>query len=231
MLYGLKFSGVAWHELFASTFSDLDFKSCLGDPVVWLCPAVKVSGETYYEYMFLYVDDLLVLSEAPDKIMAVISQCYRLKNDSIQKLKSYLEAEIKEYHHPHDPTRTMWSMSTDQYIRDALQNLDYLLYNMGKRLPTKVMTPLSSNYRPELDVSAYLDDDFTRFFKQLIGTLHWCVELGRIDTNLPGVLLAQHLAQPWVSHLNQVFHIFAYLKVHSRSRIVLDPDKPLVDKT
>jgi hypothetical protein len=230
-LYGLKSSGAAWHELFASTLSDLDFKSCLADPDVWLRPAVKVSGETYYEYIFVYVDDLLVLSETPQKIMTVISQCYRLKNDSIQKPKTYLGAEIKEYRHPHDPTRTMWSMSADQYIKDALRNLDHTLERMGKRLPTKVTTPLSSNYRPEMDASAYLDDDFTRFFQQLIGTLRWCVELGRIDIHLPVALLAQYLAQPRVGHLDQVFHIFAYLKAHSRSRIVLDPEKPVVDET
>lgn len=163
--------------------------------------------------------------------MTVISQCYRLKNDSIQKPKTYLGAEIKEYRHPHDPTRTMWSMSADQYIKDALRNLDHTLERMGKRLPTKVTTPLSSNYRPEMDASAYLDDDFTRFFQQLIGTLRWCVELGRIDIHLPVALLAQYLAQPRVGHLDQVFHIFAYLKAHSRSRIVLDPEKPVVDET
>lgn len=166
MLYGLKSSGAPRHELFASTLLDLDFKSCLTDPDVWLHPAVKVSGETYYEYIFIYVDDLLVLSEAPDKIMVVISQCYWLENDSIQKPKMYLGAKIKEYRHPQDPTRVMWSMSADQYIKDALQNLDHMSHNMGKTLPTKVTTPFSSNYHPKVDVSAYLDYDFTSFFQQ-----------------------------------------------------------------
>jgi hypothetical protein len=32
-----------------------------------------------------------------------------------------------------------------------------------------------------------------------------------------------------VGHLQQVFHISSYLKVHSCSRIVLDPTKPLVN--
>ncbi len=43
-------------------------------------------------------------------------------------------------------------------------------------------------------------------------------------------LVAQHLAQPRVGHLDQLFHIFAYLKLHSRSRIVMDPTKPMVDE-
>jgi hypothetical protein len=96
-LYGLKSSGAAWRNHLANTLHSMGFRSSLADPDVWLCPAVKVSGETYYEYIFVYVDDLLVLSEDPGKIMAVISQCYRLKNDSIQKPKTYLGAEIKEF--------------------------------------------------------------------------------------------------------------------------------------
>lgn len=44
-------------------------------------------------------------------------------------------------------------------------------------------------------------------------------------------LLAQHLAQPRVSHLDRVFHVFAYLKAHSRSHIIFDPDNPSVDET
>ncbi len=87
-------------------------------------------------------------------------------------------------------------MSADQHIKDALHNLECNLQHMGKRLPTNITTPLSSNYRPELDVSPYLDEDFTQFFQQLIGTLRWCVELGCIDIHLPVALLAQHLAQP-----------------------------------
>jgi hypothetical protein len=39
------------------------------------------------------------------------------------------------------------------------------------------------------------------------------------------------LAQPRVGHLQQVFHIFAYLKAHSRSRILLDDSEPQVDNS
>ena len=229
-LYGLKSSGAAWCSLFASTLSDLEFTSCLADPDVWMREAVKPTGEEYYEYIFVYFDDLLVLSHNPSSIMNTIGDSYCLKNDSVQKPTTYLGAQIKEFRHPENPMTSMWSISADQYIKDALHNLEFNLQRMEKRLPTKVTTPLSSNYRPELDMTPYLDDDFTRFYQQLIGILRWSVELGRIDIHLPVALLAQHLAQPQVGHLDQVFHIFAYLKQHSRSRIVMDPTKPMVDQ-
>ena len=40
-LYGLKSSGAAWHAHLANTLHELQFQSCLADPDVWLCPAVK----------------------------------------------------------------------------------------------------------------------------------------------------------------------------------------------
>jgi hypothetical protein len=56
------------------------------------------------------------------------------------------------------------------------------------------------------------------------------VELGRIDIHLSVALLAQYLSQPRRGHLHQVFHVFAYLKAHARSRIVLDPTVPQVNE-
>jgi hypothetical protein len=61
-LYGLKSSGVAWHNMLSSTLHDLGFKSSLADADVWMRPNVKLNGEHYYDYIFVYVDDLLVLS-------------------------------------------------------------------------------------------------------------------------------------------------------------------------
>jgi len=55
------------------------------------------------------------------------------------------------------------------------------------------------------------------------------VKLGRIDSHLPVPLLAQHLAMPRLGHLDQVYHVFAYLKAHHHSCILLDDSKPHVD--
>ncbi len=105
------------------------------------------------------------------------------------------------------------------------------LAKMDHRLPNNVPTPLSSGYRPELDVSVILDDDFTNWYQWLIGILSWAVELGRCDIHFSVAVLAQYLAQPRASHLEQVFHLFAYLKAHMRSRIILDNSKPVVDES
>jgi hypothetical protein len=61
-IYGLKSSGVAWHAHFANTLYDMNFKPSLAGPNVWMQPSVKLIGFQNYEYIFVYMDDLLILS-------------------------------------------------------------------------------------------------------------------------------------------------------------------------
>ena len=62
-LYGGKVAGRDfWHHL-RSCMRHLGFESCLADPDVWMRPAVRRNGDKYYEYVLLYTDDCLVLSE------------------------------------------------------------------------------------------------------------------------------------------------------------------------
>ncbi len=82
-LYGLKSSGAAWHLMFAGTLIDLQFKSSLADPDMWFREVVKSNGELYYEYIFVYVDDAIILSSQPDNIVKSLSQVYRLKDGSV----------------------------------------------------------------------------------------------------------------------------------------------------
>ena len=42
-------------------------------------------------------------------------------------------------------------------------------------------------------------------------------------------LMSRYLAQAREGHLNQIFRIFAYLKCHSKSKLVMDPCRPRFD--
>lgn len=44
-LYGLKSNGAVWRTMFAGTLQDLQYKSSLADPDVWLQPTMKANGE------------------------------------------------------------------------------------------------------------------------------------------------------------------------------------------
>jgi hypothetical protein len=86
-------------------------------------------------------------------------------------------------------------------------------------------------YRPELDIIPMLRLEQANYYQSLIGVLRWVVKLGRIDININVALLSIHLAKPHTGHLEQVFHIFSYLKHHLNSHIVFDPNYVDWDKT
>ena len=66
-------------------------------------------------------------------------------------------------------------------------------------------------------------------FQSLIGILRWIVELGRIDMTVEVSMLASMMALPREGHLEQAFHMFAYLKNKHNAEMVLDPSIPNAD--
>jgi hypothetical protein len=115
-------------------------------------------------------------------------------------------------------------MNCQHYIKEAIRCLETKLNKSGMTLRGKPNTPMQPNYRPELDVSPLLDPDQANHYTSLIGVLKWAVELGGIDIYIYVSLLSSQLAQPRVGHMQQVLHIFSYLKSHVQSTLVFDPN-------
>jgi hypothetical protein len=44
--------------------------------------------------------------------------------------------------------------------------------------------------------------------------LRWIVELGRIDIDVEVSMMSSHFAPPREVHLEELYHIFVYLKAH-----------------
>jgi hypothetical protein len=220
-LYGLKSSGAAWHAKLSETLHSLGFQPSLADADVWIKPASKPNGYEYYELLLVYVDDILVVSHAPELIMETIKSAYRLKEEPAPPT-NYLGSSIKEWKFPNEPSK-VWSMNSKQYIQEAIRCLEVELTKANLRLVGKPSTPIQSNYRPELDVSPLLNAEQANYYQSLIGILRWAVELGRIDIHVQVALLSTYLAQPRMGHMEQVLHIFAYLKCHEQSNLVFDP--------
>jgi hypothetical protein len=121
-------------------------------------------------------------------------------------------------------------MSPAMYVKEAARLVEQELLKLNRRLPNKIPTPLSSGYRPELDVSPLLNDKEANYYQQLIGIPRWAVELGCIDIAFCVAIMSKYLVQPRVGHLNELYHLFGYLKAHDCSRIVLDASRLAVDE-
>jgi hypothetical protein len=230
-LYGLKSSGAAWRAHLASSIMSLSYTSCLANPDVWYQSATKVDGTRYYEYLLVYVDDTLVFSHEPQVTMTALSKLYRMKEGSIGKPTKYLGADVIEYRLPTDHQRPKWGFSSQQYVTEAIKNVEMELTKFDQGLINSATTPFTSGYRPELDLSPLLDDEQTNWFQNLIGILHWSIELGRIDIHIEVAMLASFLVQPRVGHLDHCLHIFAYLKKHKKSTMVFDDTLPNIDES
>ena len=64
-------------------------------------------------------------------------------------------------------------------MQEAVKQVkEYLMKNEERTLSAKVSTPMTSGYRPELDVSAELNPTDGNYYQSLIGVLRWAVELG-----------------------------------------------------
>jgi len=229
-LYGLKSSGARWRDHMAATLRGLNFKNCLADPDVWMKPRVKPNGDKYWEYVLVYVDDVLVISHDPKNTMDELGKAYTLKAGSVKEPDAYLGAEIKKWKLDGD-LREKWSMSSDLYVKRAIDNVERDLLAIGKGLTKKATTPVTAGYRPEMDTSPELDERRINYYQGQIGVLRWMCELGRVDILVSVSMLSRYLASPREGHLDQVLHIFAYLKRYNKSSLVFDDTEMNVDET
>lgn len=90
---------------------------------------------------------------------------------------------------------------------------------------------MTFGYHPSEDTSVELSSDSLHTYQELIGTLQWAIEIGRVDILLKVSLLSSHLALPRKGHLQQVYHIFGYLKSSPHQRLFLDPTNPMISET
>ena len=227
-LYGLKSSGAAFRSFLAEHLYDIGFKPSLADADVWMRPAIKTNGFEYWEYILCYVDDILAISQNPSSIMQCIQRKFKLKDDKFEEPSNYLGAELSIMDNEYGDQ--CWAMSSDKYCEALVNNVEEVLKKKGLKLPTKCFLPMMQSYKPELDCTDELDATSTTWFQELIGSIRWAIELGRVDILLETSLLSQHMALPREGHLEQLLHIIGYLKSHKKFRLLYDSCQPKVNE-
>lgn len=73
------------------------FKRCQANPDVWMHPNVKPDGSHYWDYVLIYVNDALAISNDPKSIMDHLSKRYTLKKGSVKEPTEYLRADIRKH--------------------------------------------------------------------------------------------------------------------------------------
>jgi hypothetical protein len=192
--------------------------------------ATANDGRLYWEYVLLYTDDCLVISHRGENILRKeIGKYFELKEESIGPPDLYLGRKMRKI--GLENGLYAWGFGSSQYVQAVVKNVETFLGERGALpLPAKVTTPLSSEYRPEVDISPELQPKDASHFMSLIGVLRWIVELGRIDITCEVSMMSSHLAMPRVGHLHQLYRIFGYLKLHHNAEMVFDLAVPHINE-
>ena len=96
-LYVLKSSGADFRNHLRDYMGHLGFKSCLGNDDIWRRPVIKSNGDEYWEYILLYMDDCLVISEfGKDIFRKELKPYFKLKEESIGHTTIYLGGKVSK---------------------------------------------------------------------------------------------------------------------------------------
>ena len=172
----------------------------------------------------LYVDDALVISDwGEDIIRNEPGKCFYIKEESIGEPTLYLGNKVTKVELENGISA--WSFSSSQYVQAAVGNVENQLKDQGSSLPTRCSSPIARNYRQDIDISPELGVSDAAYYQSLIGILRWIVELGRVDITTEVSMLSSCMALPRKGHLEQLYHIFSYLKSKHNSEMVFDPTK------
>jgi len=73
-LYGLHSSGLRWSERLADVLREMGFFTSHCEKDIWL----RDMGD-HYEYIAVYVDDLMIVGKDPDSIIKILMEKYQFK--------------------------------------------------------------------------------------------------------------------------------------------------------
>ena len=173
------------------------------------------------------MDNILAISHDSASILKAVQVNFRFKDDKIAPPETYLGVQLGQMEINEN---VGWYMLSENYVRATITNIEETLSKSGQRLPSKCKTPLSLGYQLELDVTQELKANGLHRYQELVGVLWWAVELGRVDILLETSMMSTHLALPRKGHLEQVYHIFGYLKTNPNMKLFFDPQHPDVDE-
>ena len=155
-LYGLKSSARQWSHRLGDVLQEMGFKLSKADKDIWMRPCAD-----HYEYIAVYVDDLLIASRKPQEIIKALTEEHSFKLKGTGTIGYHLGSDFFR-----DKDGVL-CYAPRKYIEKMLDNYKRLF---GK-LPKKAQSPLVKGDHPELDTTELLGVEHTKIYQSLIGLL------------------------------------------------------------
>jgi hypothetical protein len=157
----------------------------------------------HYEYLVVYVDDLLIASKNPQAIIdALTGDPVNFKLKGTGPVKFHLGCD---YYRDEGGTLCVAPLKYIKRMLDAYK----LMFGVAPK--QNIQSPLEKGDHPELDESPLLDKDGIRKYQSLIGTLQWTISLGRFDIAMAVMTMSSFRVAPREGHLERLQRICRYL--------------------
>ena len=210
-LYGLKSSGLRWHERLADVLRSMGFFPSRAERDIWM----RDMGD-HYEYIAVYVDDLAIVSRNAKAITDMLSGPHNFKLKGTGPVTFHLGCDFFR-----DPDGVL-CYAPRKYIEKTIDNYVRIF---GQK-PKQYTSPLVKGDHPELDTSDLLEIDDIKIYQSLIGALQWTVQIGRFDVGTAVMTMSRFRAAPRQGHLDRVKRINGYLSKMRHAVIRIRTDVP-----
>ena len=210
-LYGLRSSGLRWHERFADTLRSMGFVPSKAEDDIWMREANGI-----YEYIASYVDDLCIVAKDPASIVRALEDNHGYKLKGSGPLTFHLGCDYFR-----DETGTL-CFAPKKYIGKMMDTYTRLF---GKK-PRPYTSPLEKGDHPELDTSEELGEQDIKKYQSLIGAMQWAVTLGRLDITTAVMTMSSFRVNPRIGHMDRLKRIYGYLSKMNQATIRIRVDEP-----
>ncbi len=171
----------------------------------------------HYEFITIFVDDLLVFSRNAAEIIDIFQALYGVK--SVGFPEYYNGGDVYE-----DKDGKL-CISAKTYLKQVCDKIEKLMDVTLKCYGS----PLDNGDHPEMDDSDILGEDQVQHYQMLCGSAQWAVSLGRFDIQYAVNTMSRFAVCPRDGHLKRMLRIFGYLKYHHKGMIKFDLDYPNFD--
>jgi hypothetical protein len=144
----------------------------------------------HYEYICVYVDNLIICSKKPSTIIEALEKVHKFKLKGTGSMHFHLGSDYFR-----DKEGTM-CYGPKKYISELI---DKFQREFGKK-PKLLSLPLERGDHPKQDTSELLDMKGVKLYQSLIGSLQWIVQLGRLDIATAIMSLSGYRAAPRKGH-------------------------------
>ena len=211
--YGLKSSGARWHDRLFDVLTSMGFTPSKAEGDIWMR-----AMDGHYEYIAVYVDDLMIASKDPKSITdSLMAEPHNFKLKGTGPMSFHLGCDFFR-----DDDGTL-CVGPRKYIERMCMQYEALF---GCKPKSTMKSPLAEGDHPEMDTSDFLDDDGIQKYQSLIGVLQWTITLGRFDIATAVMTMSGFRAAPREGHLERVRRICGYLSKMKYGYIRIRTDEP-----